>query len=305
MQSWLSIAADESDRLAKAPQTGADAIVVDLANIPGDESAEALRSGIAAWLTRFADPAAAERPFARWVQVKPMDAPLWRNDLVAVMAGAPDGVVVPRVTGPDDLRRLAAELYEIEQSLGLKHNSTKIMPRIGETARAVLSLERLSDDPQPRLTAFTWNAVALAKAIGARRTHDAQGQWCGVPAQVRSTTILLARAMGVVALETAADAALDDEAIVDHANAARQDGFGGMFATSARQIAAINAAYAMPNAERDAAETELRAAKRAFIGRTGPTLTETDEPVAVRDTPGTAQPFVHAASETRRMRVIG
>ena len=274
MQSWLTIEAEDAVKLAKAPLIGADAIVIDLAGIPTGDGAQAVRIAIAAWLTEHADPASVPKPFARWVQVKPMHLPLWREDLDAAMAGAPDGVVLPQVSDPDDIRRLAAELYEIEQKHGLAHNSTKIMPRIGETARAALTMARLIDDPQPRLTGFTWHAPTVARMVGARRTQDGAGHWTGALAQVRAATLLLAKAMGVIALETPADARGDHADIFAQAQAARLDGFHGMFATGPRQIGAITEAYALSDSDRDTIEAELRAAKKAFMGPKQPAVTE-------------------------------
>ncbi|MGB7407686.1 MAG: aldolase/citrate lyase family protein [Pontixanthobacter sp.] len=265
MHSWLSIEADDSEKLAGAATVDADAVVVDLAAVPMDETAEAVRDAVVDWLIEFADPFACEKPFARWVRIKPTDTPLWREDLVAVMRGAPDGVVLPKVCGPDDMRRLASELYEIEQALGLKHNSTKIMPQIGETPRAALMLAEMTSDPQPRLTAFTWNADRLLHNLKARRSHDSSGEWTGVPQHVRSMTILLAKAMGVMAIDTAPKAESDHHAVLRHADAARQDGFSGSFARGPQQTAAINQAYAITMQDRQEAENQLRAAKKAFI----------------------------------------
>ncbi|MGB3739369.1 MAG: aldolase/citrate lyase family protein [Pontixanthobacter sp.] len=289
MQSWLTIEAEDAAKLAKAPLVGADAIVVDLAGVPDGQDAAATRNAVATWLKEFGEPDFCVKPFARWVQVKPMDMPLWREDLVAVMAGAPDGVVLPKVTGPDDIRRLAAELYEIEQGHRLKHNSTKIMPRIGETARAALTLAALIDDPQPRLTAFTWHAPSVARAVGARRMRNDAGHWTGVLAHVRAATLMLARTMGVIAVETPADAFGDHAAIFGHAQSARLDGFHGMFATGPRQIAAIAEAYALSDTERTDGEAELHAAKAAFMGEVpARTPNEPDGTPAATDDPGPA-----------------
>ena len=257
MRSWLLIGANDAEKLEKAPFMGADAIIVDLANLPaGDDAAEA-RTAIAEWLTTYADPMLVPKPFARWIRVKPVDTPLWREDLIAVMNAAPDGVVLPKTKGPEAIRMLASELYEIEQKLGLKHNSTKIIPQIGETPRAALTLADLTSDPQPRLTGFTWNAASLARGIGAKRTHDTSDNWTGVLQHVRSMTVLLAKAMGVTALETAASSESDYETVFNDAQSAKHDGFTVMFASNAEHIAAIEDAYAITTTEREEANAVL------------------------------------------------
>lgn len=254
MRSWLVIEADNADKLGKAPMVGAEAVVVDLAGLPVDESAAEAREAVVGWLKNYADPLLTKRAFARWIRIKPLDAPMWREDLVAVMRGAPDGVILPKTSGPEQIRQLASELYEIEQKLGLKHNSTKIMPQIGETPRAALTLQDLTSDPQPRLTGFTWNAENLARRLSAKRTHDAQENWTGALQYVRSMTLLLAKAMGVMAIETATSAESGFDTCLGDAQAAKHDGFTGMFAHRPRHVQAINDAYALSAEEKAAAE---------------------------------------------------
>lgn len=257
MRSWLIIEAQSAEKLSKAPMVGAEALVIDLAGVPIDERAVDARDAVVDWLKTYADPVQTKQAFARWVRIKPLDAPMWREDLVAVMRGAPDGVVLPKTSGPEQIRQLASELYEIEQKLGLKHNSTKIMPQIGETPRAALTLQDLTNDPQPRLTGFTWNGENLARRLSAKRTHDAQENWTGALHYVRSMTLLLAKAMGVMALETATSAESDFETCFGDAQAAKHDGFTGMFATRPKHIKAINEAYAMTEEEKAEAEAMI------------------------------------------------
>ena len=236
---------------------GADAVVVDLADIPIDDSAPGVRANVAGWLKTYSDPLIAKKAFARWIRIKPMDAPLWREDLVAVMKGAPDGVILPKTRGPADIRQLAAELYEIEQKLGLKHNSTKIMPQIGETAQAALTLGELTQDQQPRLIGFTWNAANLARRLSAKRTHDVHNNWAGALQHVRNMTLLLGKAMGVTPIETASSAESDYDTVFNDAQAAKHDGFTGMFASRPKHIEAINEAYSISQDERAEAEALL------------------------------------------------
>ncbi len=301
MRSWLIIEAGDAAKLREAPAAGADAIVVDLTDLPVGDDAEDARQDVCEWLRTYADPMLATKPFARWVKIKPVDTPLWREDLVAVMAAAPDGVVLPRIQGPDAIRMLASELYEIEQKLGLKQNSTKIVPQIGETPMAALNLAQLTSDRQPRLTGFTWNGASLARAIGAKRTHDITDNWTGVLQHVRSMTILLAKAMGVTALETASSHESDYDTVFNDAQSAKHDGFTGMFATCPDQISAIEDAYAITSTERaeaDAVLDQFAALKEAMqnelLPRAGGDETETmpDEP---------AQP---AAVRPHQMRII-
>lgn len=265
MRSWLFIEGNSPGKMAKAPMVGADAVVVDLSCVPNDEDAPQLRADIAAWLRAHSDPLIARKAFARWVRIKPLDTPMWREELAAVMQGAPEGVILPKATGNDDLRVLASELYEIEQKLGLKHNTTKIIPQIGETPRAALTLNELTTDRQPRISGFMWNADNVARGLGAKRTRCEDRRWTDALSHVRAMTVILARTMGVLAIDTATADYRDVELGQRDARHARQDGFHGMCAFHPKQVAAIHDAYALSARERAEAEAVIGLANSRSI----------------------------------------
>lgn len=233
---------------------GADVVVVDISKIAVSDESPKIMEGIADWLTTYSDPLILNKAFARWLRIKPLDAPHWREDLLIAMKGAPDGVVLPKTTGPDQIRTLASELYEVEQKLGLKHNSTKIIPQIGETPRAALTMGDLTRDPQPRLTGFAWNAENVVRSLGATRSRDEHGNWTDAMRHVRASTLFLAKAMGVMAIETSTSNPRDVEIGIAEARAAKQDGFTGVSAIHPRQVSAINQAFSLSAEERAEAE---------------------------------------------------
>ncbi len=254
MRSWLFIEADAPNKLAKAPMVGADAVVLDLTAVAEGEASKGVGDEVASWLKTYSDPLIANKAFARWVRMKPLDAPLWRDELLAAMRGEPDGVIVPKITNPEAIRTLASELYEIEQKLGLKHNSTKIIPQVGETPAAALALAQLTGDRQPRLTGFAWNAENVARGLSAKRARRDDGSWTDAVSHVRAMTIILAKTMGIMAIETPIENPANAEETLAAAREAKQDGFTGMAATHPRQIAAINEAYSLSAKERAEAE---------------------------------------------------
>lgn len=272
---------------------GADAVVIDLSCVPIDEDAPQLRADIAAWLKAHSDPLIARKAFARWVRIKPLDTPMWREELAAVMQGAPEGVILPKATGNDDLRVLASELYEIEQKLGLKHNTTKIIPQIGETPRAALTLNELTTDRQPRISGFMWNADNVARGLGAKRTRCEDGRWTDALSHVRAMTVILARTMGVLAIDTATADYRDVALGQRDARYAKQDGFHGMGALHPRQVAAIHDAYALSARERAEAEAVIGLANSRSIAEL---LAEAD---------GAARDIAEEFTPAQSMRSLG
>ena len=265
MRSWLFIEGDNPGKMAKAPMVGADAVVVDLTGVPSGPGAAPLLDEIAEWLRAHNDPLIAKKAFARWVRIKPLDAPLWREELLAVLGGSPEGVILPKATGNDQIRTLGSELYEIEQKLGIKHNSTKIIPQIGETARAALTLHELTGDRQPRLNGFMWNAQNVARGLGAKRTRCNDGSWTDALSHVRAMTLILARSMGVMAIDTETGDPRNVERGAVDAGFARQDGFHGMVASHPKQVAAIHQAYSLSASEKAEAEAVIGLANSRSI----------------------------------------
>ena len=61
------------------------------------------------WLAAYRHHVIESRAMARWVRINAFDTGMWRDDLEVVMAGAPDGVMLPKCEGPDQIRQLSAD----------------------------------------------------------------------------------------------------------------------------------------------------------------------------------------------------
>ena len=248
-RSWLYVPGDSELKLGKALATGADVVVVDLdAAAPGDGK-QAARAMAAQWLVAHRHQVLEQAPMARWVRINSLDSRLWRDDLVAVLPGAPEGIILPRAVGPDALRQIAAELYELEEANRLVAGSTRILPVVGETARSALTIASFTDAAMPRLAGLAWGADGLGSAISATRHYDAKGSWSEPFRFVRAQTLLAAHACGVMALEAMHSDAEDLKGLKLAIRAARADGFTGMLANHPAQVAEINAAFTPSDSE--------------------------------------------------------
>ena len=258
-RSWLVVPGDSERKLGKALATGADVVVVDLDASVAQEDKPAARQMAAEWLRAHRRQVLEQAPMARWVRINPLATRLWREDLVAVIGGAPEGIILPGSAGPETIRELAAELYELEQSNHIPAGSTKIIPLAGETPRAALSIPAYADAAQPRLAGLAWSANGLGRAINATRHRELRGGWSEPFRFVRSQALLAAHACGVMALEAMHDDAEDLKGLKLAAKAARADGFTGMFASHPAQIAEINAAFTPSEAELEQARRIIAA----------------------------------------------
>ncbi|MHC2089258.1 aldolase/citrate lyase family protein [Methylobacterium sp. CM6244] len=122
------------------------------------------------------------------------------RDLSAMMAVAPDGIVLSRCEGARDVTRLGARLAVEEAIHGLADGSTQILAFI-DTARGALALHTLADAGE-RLVGIAWDAAAMKAEIAAPTTRDGGGALRPPLAQVRALVRLAAAAARVTAIDT-------------------------------------------------------------------------------------------------------
>lgn len=260
-RSWLFVPGDSEKKLGKAADTGADVIIVDLEDAVAPANKDHARQLACGWLNEQRGNA----PFGRWVRINALDSGLWRDDLAAIMPGAPDGIMLPKSAGPESILTLAAELYELEQRNGIATGSTRIVALVSETAAAAVSIPAYATTPLLRLHGLVWGGEDLSAAIGASRKYDAQGRWTDAFRFVRVQTLLTAHAKGVLALDTLHADFRDLEGLKRNAEEARADGFAGMLAIHPAQVPVINAAFT-PSEEELA---HARAIVAAFAAQPG------------------------------------
>ncbi|HMO67367.1 MAG TPA: CoA ester lyase [Novosphingobium sp.] len=270
-RSWLLVPGDSEKKLAKAASTGADVVVVDLADFVAPDRKAAARGLALEWLTIHRQQITGHRRMGRWVRINPLDSRMWRDDLVAIMAGAPDGLILPRACGPESVRQVAAELYELEQAHHLPNGSVRILPVAGETPASALTIATWLDASMPRLAGLTWAPQGLALGIGARRMAETRGGWTGAFAMVRAQALLAAHGAGIAAVETFHADWNDARGLKAAVMAGRADGFAGMMAIHPAQVPVINAAYAPSDEELAEARAliEAGAGEQAVFGRRG------------------------------------
>ena len=280
-RSWLIIPGDSEKKLVRAAATGADVIVVDLERSVEPQRKVLARELAREWLTIHRTQIVEGRKLGRWVRINSLDSRVWRDDLLAIMPSAPDGIILPRGIGPVSVQQLAAEIYELEQSNGVPSGSTRIMPLASQTAQAALTIPAYIEAPLPRLAGLAWDSDELIRAIGATRSRDAGGNWTDTFRFIRAQVLLAAHARGVMAIETQHPDPADAAGLALAIETARADGFTGMLAIHPSQVPPINAAFT-PSDEQIA---EARAIVAVATGEAAMTPTGIDrrtlDPVSV------------------------
>lgn len=242
MRSLLFVPADSSRKLEKSLGCGADALIVDLEDSVALAAKPAAREAARAFITAARQAAARPRLILR---VNSLDSGLLEADLDAVMASAPDAVMLPKSRHGADVQNLAAKLAVREAEFGLPDGSTQIIAIATETAGALFGLASYAGASR-RLAGLTWGAEDLSAALGAETARLADGSHADPYRLARALTLLAARAADAEPIDTVFTDFRDNAGLAAECAAARRDGFSGKMAIHPAQAAVINAAFAPP-----------------------------------------------------------
>ena len=243
-RSYLFVPADSERKLKKAARVGADALILDLEDSVAADARPAARQLCRDYLGDHDD---------CWVRINPLDTADAELDLDAVIQAAPDGVVLPKSQGADDVVRLASMLTDLEKKNGLDPGQTGILPICTETPAAIFTLGSYAGS-SGRLAAMTWGAEDLSAAVGASSNRDENGAWLPSYELVRSLCLFGAHASEVPAIDTVYTDFRDEKGLANYAANARRDGFSGMLAIHPAQVDVINRAFVPTAAELERAE---------------------------------------------------
>ena len=237
LKSLLFVPGDSEKKMAKAASTGADALLLDLEDAVAQDRL-ALARGLVLDYLKSHDRANQQV----WVRINPLNTPLSLPDLVAVMPGKPDGIVLPKPMNADDVRQLDHFLSALEQREGISLGSTRILPVATEVAGALFSLNTYAGC-SARLTGLTWGAEDLATDIGATSNKKDNGEFDEAFVLARSLCLLAASHAGVQAIDTLSGDFRTADSLQADVRRARRQGFSGKLAIHPDQVAIINAGF--------------------------------------------------------------
>ena len=240
IRSWLFVPGDSERKLAKGRGNPADALILDLEDSVSDD-----RQEIAREMTRAYLEANSERSRQQlWGRINPLDTDLSLPDLAAVMPGAPDGIVLPKVYSAADVNVLDHYLSALEAREGLPKGETKIACVATETAASLLTFHTYLEGVSERLVAMTWGGEDLAAALGASDNRNpANGEYDDPYLMAKSLCLATARAIdaqpvGVVYVDFRDLEGLEADCLRD-----RRAGFVGKIAIHPDQAEVINRAF--------------------------------------------------------------
>jgi citrate lyase subunit beta / citryl-CoA lyase len=249
MRSLLFVPGDSERKLSRAPQSGADALILDLEDSVVPANREAARRRAREFLA-----GAGPGGLRRYVRINPLASGAALDDLAAVMPGRPDGILLPKCV-PEDLRTLDHYLSALEAAFGIALGTTRVIAIATETPAAMFTLGGYSG-VSARLEGITWGAEDLAACLGGKNRR-LDGIYDDIYRLARSLCLAGAAAAGVMAIDTIYTDFKDEAGFAVECAAARRSGFTAKMAIHPAQIAVINSAFS-------ASEEEIAWARRVI-----------------------------------------
>ena len=183
------------------------------------------------------------------------------RDVIEVVEAAGaylDGIVVPKVNGPEDVIYVDRLLTGIELNLGLEVGRIR-MEALIESADAVLHAEQIAKATR-RMGGLVFGLVDYAGDIGAKELGAEQFFYYNY---AKAKTIAAARAAGITVVDGVTLAIRDLDACQRDAQMSARMGFDGKWAVHPDQLETINAAFTPSPAEIARARRLLDAYARA------------------------------------------
>ena len=236
-RSLLFVPGDSERKLAKAQDSAADALILDL-----EDSVAPSRTAIARGLVLDFLNANSDRSRRQlWVRINPLSTSTALLDL-CVIAGKPDGIILPKVDSAADVTRLSHMLDALEARDGLSAGEIDIIPVATETPTALFTLGSYAGCTH-RLAGMTWGAEDIAAALGASTNREPDGEYDGVYQLARSLCLAGAVAAGVQPIDTIWSNFSDLVGLERDSRLGRQRGFTGKMAIHPGQVDTINNAF--------------------------------------------------------------
>ena len=164
-----------------------------------------------------------------WVRINPLDTELALPDLAAVMAGAPDGVVLPKTFSAAEAVRLDHYLSALEVREGAAPGATQILVVATETARSLFTMDSFIG-ASPRIYGMTWGAEDLSAALGASTNRAPDGAYEDVYRLARTLCLAACKAAGTEPVDSVYPDFRDLEGLRAEALQGRRAGFTGKVA---------------------------------------------------------------------------
>jgi citrate lyase subunit beta/citryl-CoA lyase len=216
--------------LEKAKTLPVDGVILDLEDAVAPDAKAAAREQVVAAVK--AGGFGAREVFIR---VNGIDTPWFADDLNAAISAAPDAILVPKVSNPEQPEQIGARLLSLHANL-----HTRVWAMI-ETPTAIFNVREIAAtarDSETRLVGFVMGTNDIAKETRARLVPGRAPMlpWL-------TTCVLAAREYGIDILDGVYNDIADADGFTQECAQARDLGFDGKTLIHPNQIEPCNAAF--------------------------------------------------------------
>jgi citrate lyase beta subunit len=227
----LYMPGDDLRKISKAATLGVDCVCLDMEDgVAQNRKAEA-RATIVHALESL-DFGRSER----LARINPVGSGLEEADLSAVLPSKPDGIVLPKVEHPEQVRWVCNQIDEAEGVQKVEQGRMGVIA-IVETARAIVNLGPIAS-AHPRLQALIFGAEDFAGDMGAVRTPEAWEVFYARSAVVTHATAFDLQAIDMVYIDFQ-----DIEGLREEARRGVQMGFAGKQIIHPNQVAPVQEVF--------------------------------------------------------------
>jgi citrate lyase subunit beta / citryl-CoA lyase len=231
MRSFLFVPADSERKIPKALATGADVVILDLEDSVALPDKPRAREIAAAILQK--------RPASPkiFVRVNALTTGLADDDVAAVIAARPDGIVLPKSESAADVIALGKMIARHEGQ-----STIPVIAIVTETARSLFTMGSYAQAGR-RLLGMAWGMEDLATALGAEANRDDNGNPTEPYLLARTLCLLGARAAGVEPIDAVYANFKDAAGLERQCRQAARDGFASKMCIHPDQVPIINQAF--------------------------------------------------------------
>jgi len=224
MRSVLSVPGNSMRMIEKAPTLSADIIMLDL-----EDSVPAAEKETARFLVKDSIEKVGGGGSDAYVRINGRASGLMEEDLVEVVQDGLKGIVLPKTEGKEEVLALERKLDELEKEKQLKPGSIAVQLLV-ETARGVV-LAYEAATASKRVSSVLFGAVDYTRDMRVELTKEGTEVFLA-----RAQVALVARAAGIIAIDSPWTAYGDVEGFIKDTKFGRQLGYEGRMLIHPTQI---------------------------------------------------------------------
>jgi citrate lyase subunit beta-like protein len=226
----LYMPGNDAHKIEKGITLGVDSICMDMEDGTAVNQKTAARTTIARALHDL-DFGEAEK----LVRINGVGTGLEKEDIQAVLPYRPDGIVIPKVEGLDQIQWADETIEAAELQNGWRMRSIRILIGV-ETAKGIMNLKEIAS--HPRLDALIFGGEDYAASVGATRTPEATELLYG-----RLATVNAAAAYGLQAIDIVTIDYKDLEFVRSESAFGASLGFSGKQIIHPAQVKPVQSAF--------------------------------------------------------------